>query len=656
MRHFSKYDLSTGERVYIERVNKKADFSSEKLKNNQKRKRRLIQDEDEKLRHNHLTGRDILLQELSEEETNSAPVQEKKETKIYRKHVFVPFSNPLSGFFPLLAFFFSLTFLLHGGTENPVAVPRDSNFNNTSAYNNTRVEAQLVVGIKENTRVVHFIRDNNDPRVVTKTYHIKNVDAYEFRDYLRQMVQAKRVGNTMLQQQYPGNQGQGNSTAATVSTPAVTTPVNAQTTYNPPAQLGSNTAVECLKYADGTGLLIVSAEEYRFKDHKNGMGIDSLVAFLDKPQMGAFLGTQTFFYIPKYVPAKNLLPLIQNVGMNISDVTEIWQGADAVTNDPDLNWLLFDVTNYSMPNIEKMLREYDKPIPQVRLTITVYEIYDEDDDKMGLDFQAWKNNEGVDFFSGGGRFRDNWSAVYGSGLMQTGSERTSFYNFNPKWNTRYIDFLASTGKAKVLHTGQLCIRNNTSAVLDRTTGIFYMDTSEQAPDTQISPDLGVNAYKLLSKLVDKVIKDDIPVAKGNIVKTEKSDSFGFSMKINNASVNLKETHFDVLLSNSSLIGFNSNGVPRIAKNNSLSLKISLPNSKNTFVIGGLKKQQIVESTNGIPFLCDIPILGYLFSTKSKSVKTAELVVMGQCSLIPADEMEKADPSSFHLNNTFAKKW
>ena len=127
------------------------------------------------------------------------------------------------------------------------------------------------------------------------------------------------------------------------------------------------------------------------------------------------------------------------------------------------------------------------------------------------------------------------------------------------------------------------------------------------------------------------------------------------MKISNASVNLKETHFDLLLSNSSLIGFNSNGVPRIAKNNSLSLKISLPNSKNTFVIGGLKKQQIVESTNGIPYLCDIPILGYLFSTKSKSVKTAELVVMGQCSLILPGEMEKAEPAAFWSNNPVAQK-
>ena len=101
MRHFSKYDLSTGERVYIERVNRKSDFSSEKLKTNQKPKRRLIQDEDEKLMHNHHSGKKILLQAISEEENSPAPVQEKKETKIYRKHVFVPFSNPLSGFFPL---------------------------------------------------------------------------------------------------------------------------------------------------------------------------------------------------------------------------------------------------------------------------------------------------------------------------------------------------------------------------------------------------------------------------------------------------------------------------------------------------------------------------------------------------------------------------
>ena len=84
-------------------------------------------------------------------------------------------------------------------------VPRDSNFGNTSGYDATRVNAWMNINVSGDTRELHFIRDNNDPRVVTKTYILKNVDAYEFRDYLRQMVQSKRVGNASVQQQYPGN-------------------------------------------------------------------------------------------------------------------------------------------------------------------------------------------------------------------------------------------------------------------------------------------------------------------------------------------------------------------------------------------------------------------------------------------------------------------
>ena len=137
------------------------------------------------------------------------------------------------------------SFFMAAGAEIP-GVPRDSNFNNTGGYDATRIEAQLLVDVKDSTKVVHFIRDNNDPRVVTKTYHIKNVDAYEFRDYLRQMVQAKRVGNTSLQEIYPGNDAAFPS-AATLAAPGITMPVAAQPTYAPQAQLGSNTAVECLK-------------------------------------------------------------------------------------------------------------------------------------------------------------------------------------------------------------------------------------------------------------------------------------------------------------------------------------------------------------------------------------------------------------------------
>ncbi len=523
--------------------------------------------------------------------------------------------------------------------QSVAGVPRDSNFNNTGGYGSTRVEAQLQVQVKEGMDTVHFIRDNNDPRVITKTYLILNRDPYAFRDNLRKMVQSKRVGNTTVQQEYPENTTGPN--VSTVSEAVVTTPANTQLTYHPALQLGSNTAVECLKFADGTGLIMVSAEEYRFKDHENGMGIDSLVAILDSPDMGPISGgTQTFFYLPKYVPARNLMPLIRNVGMNITDVTELWQGQDLVAYDPDLNWLIFDVNNYSCENIAKLLSEYDVPIPQVRLKITVYEVYRENDDKIGIDFQDWKNNEGADFFSGGGRYRNNWAAIYGVGASgrSYGSERTSFYNFNPKWNSRYIDFLVSIGKARVAHTGELVIRNNTSASFERTTQIFFMDTSAPVDGALTLPDTGVGPYELLSAIAGEALHkkgtvipgSDIPVGKGNALVVTGQSGFGFTMTVKNASVNLNETRFNVELNNSSLIGFTSSGAPRISRGNTVTQEISLPHGRDSFVIGGLRKQETVKSKTGIPWLMNIPVLGYLFCSESTSTKFAELVVTAQC--------------------------
>ena len=521
--------------------------------------------------------------------------------------------------------------------------PRDSNNGNTGGYDGTKVEAQLVVEIDKKTDTIHFVRDNNDPRVVSKTYLLKHGDAYEFRDYLRQMVQAKRVGNSSLQQSYPGNTATTPVQAEVSQT--ILSAANAQNGFNPVTQLGSNTAVECLKYVDGSGLLIVSAEEYRFKDSENGMGIDSIVAKLDNPALGALgSGSQMFIYMPEFVPAANLLPLIENVGMNVSDVTELWQGQDLVTADSELNWLIFDVSNYSCDNISKLLKKYDVPIPQVRLKIKVYEVYSENDDRIGIDFQSWKNNEGTDFFSVGGRYRNNWAAIYGGAgnlNREYGSERSSFYNFNPKWNTRYLDFLAAKGKANNLYSGELCLRNNTGGSFSRTTQIFFSDTSQSAADVLTLPDTGVGPYKLLSAIIKEAIAStrDIPVGKGNQQITTASSGYGFSMQVDNVSVNLKECRFKINLSNSSLIGFLSNGAPRIAKGNVVSQVVSLPFTESgTFVIGGLNKKEVVESSTGIPYLSEIPYLGYLFSSKSKSLKNSELIVVASCSWDSPEEL------------------
>jgi Flp pilus assembly secretin CpaC len=102
-------------------------------------------------------------------------------------------------------------------------------------------------------------------------------------------------------------------------------------------------------------------------------------------------------------------------------------------------------------------------------------------------------------------------------------------------------------------------------------------------------------------------------------------------------VGLKETRFTVQLNNTSLLGFQSNGAPRIAPGTQVIQNVSLPHGVGEFAIGGLKKQSQVTSRSGIPWLMDIPYIGYLFSSVSKSIKHTELLVVGQCSYdaIPA---------------------
>jgi hypothetical protein len=70
---------------------------------------------------------------------------------------------------------------------------RSKNVNPTSPYEKTQVQANILMNLDRDTDQFHFIRDNNDPYVVTKTYVLKNADPYEIRPFVRNDVMANRV-------------------------------------------------------------------------------------------------------------------------------------------------------------------------------------------------------------------------------------------------------------------------------------------------------------------------------------------------------------------------------------------------------------------------------------------------------------------------------
>ena len=82
------------------------------------------------------------------------------------------------------------------------------------------------------------------------------------------------------------------------------------------------------------------------------------------------------------------------------------------------------------------------------------------------------------------------------------------------------------------------------------------------------------------------------------------------------------------------INISGNEIP-IINTQEINTEITVPN-KSTVVIGGLITDNTTRNAGGVPFLSDIPVLGYLFSDTKKTKERDELIIMIQPSVIETD--------------------
>ncbi len=583
----------------------------------------------------------------------------------------------------------------------------------------SQVQTHLRLDLKEDVKEVHFVNTNNDPYVYTKVYFLKNADPYELRPYL-----IGAVG------------GYWDTANAYTTTSLQGRRIN----DNP-------TKVDCIKYMDGVGALIVSAEDYRFKPNgnENGMSIDEIVSILDQPKITSSSAQVFTLYFPKYQTAAELSTAINRVGLNGNTVVagvagtgnqwELDQGKDRVRTDSYLNALLFYTPAYSIKSFQEMLAQYDKPNPEVHVNYTIYEYDREIDSQIGNDFQAWKNGPGADLFSVAGRFTNGWDISNMNVARNYGIDNNAakYFNFNPKWNTKYLDLLAAKSQAKVLTSGSLSIFNNKvgsvmstiqyPTIIDGTTptstGITavstttFTTTSTTASGlvdrngvaiTGVTNGVSINAAKYAftqingngTAVTDYFYEFQLPdgagmtnangqglgtdvvcmattpftsltaitvgavalqttatttfVTSSNFEPTAfpmqkaptrvtsiaslgtNSTDYGFQLTIGatangNAPVLTvceTTTTVPITMVNTNLIGFTSNGAPRTSQSR-VSTVVVVSNKGEKFVVGGLDKEQVIRSANKVPYLGDIPGLGWALGNERETHKKSQIV-------------------------------
>ena len=459
----------------------------------------------------------------------------------------------------------------------PGGVKADANIP-SAGYGSSTVQTQLRVNVKDSDKAIRFVRTNTDPLVITKLYTLKHAEPYALRGYLLGVVKGTKVNGNPVQ-------------------------------------------VDAVKFNDGRGVILVSAEDYRFQNNGKGDSIDEIVAKLDQPNISYTSGRPLFIYCPKVNAAANLKGMVENVGASGRDF-EFAGGTDSLVVDGGLNALFVAAPFWSWDRIRTQLDQYDRPMPEIRLSYQLLEVSTENDDKLGVDFQSWKNNGGVDLFSVGGRYRNNWASTFAAGIDGSHSSRTDFFNFNPKWNSKYFDFLTSTGRAKVVTQGVIVAKNRRQSTVSVGTGLFY---EEQTPiaDTTVNDKIIPGRDKLPAEA-------NPPLEHGNTQTTKAANGFKFELDVTPV-VTGKASILPIKVSGTSLLGWNSDGTPRLNKS-AFETEIQVGNEGKDFVIGGIKRTNVIRSVSGLPLLKDIPVLGWIFSTETEPTRHSELVLIARAEI------------------------
>jgi type II secretory pathway component GspD/PulD (secretin) len=338
--------------------------------------------------------------------------------------------------------------------------------------------------------------------------------------------------------------------------------------------------------------------------------IESVVSALDKKWVQDFEdGSSAIYYRAKHRD----INYIDAVAFDAGTPDQSFRSIDTKNNA-----IYYHDDEGSIGGYMSIVEKVDVPPHEVMVDITVYEITEQDDSKLGLDYIAWKNGPGSNLFefvltgfSGKERFKHVSSIL--NPFVPARIANNGHNDLSVSANGRYIsanyfitaafmDFLAVTGNARVLTTGQLLAKSGTTGVFERIDEIVSF--SPTIPHDRILD------YSLADQKVGLRI-DVTPY-----IGTESLEA-------------------DITIDLSSMNGVTPQGLP-IINHRFMSSSVVLKDGQ-PYVLGGLKVASSTEQSAGIPILSDIPLLGYLFGGETETDRENRvMIVMTPTVIIGSD--------------------
>ena len=376
--------------------------------------------------------------------------------------------------------------------------------------------------------------------------------------------------------------------------------------------------------------------------------VDKIVAALDRSvakktaEDSTISGTglTRVSYSPKYRAAADLAKVINSTISSASGVLFI--------ND-ETNTIYWRDQDAAAKRTLKWLKKLDRPLPQVRVRVNYYELRDSDLKDWGFDYLAWTNGPGVNLLNVGYNAGElvvhelleavpyAFSSVWGMGGFFTA----------PQFDMSFIRCLQQSGNSNAVATASLMMINTPVGTKEDLLALRAIQSSNPATAPFIYRTSMTPEYQNIGKNVlgrtyvgKSNYEDENGVMHADPPKLELQvlNPFVCLDKVNGKE-NAGGVIFDYSLYFKSVVERGNTGA-ELSNSALFSGAATLAFGKEK-ILAIYEKENDVEQTIGLPILCRIPVIKYLFSTVTNIKERTYIVVSAEAALVDIESEKEA---------------
>jgi type IV pilus assembly protein PilQ len=283
-----------------------------------------------------------------------------------------------------------------------------------------------------------------------------------------------------------------------------------------------------------------------------------------------------------------------------------------ISKDTRTNSLIVKDTSQVIEKVKKIVELLDTQTPQVLIESKIVEVVERYTKEIGLDagglafgYDPFRANSGPTAAANSGSFSFASAPAAGTNIFGLNIGR-----FNRLLNLNFkLSLMESEEKAKIISSPKVITKNNVKAEIIQDENAFYQDSTTTG---EVTTTKWVAQTSKLSLSVTPQVTNDGSISMEVAVQ---KDSLGATFAV---------------------------GAPRPETKRVVKTQVLVDNGA-TIVVGGIYTYTTSESHSGVPYLQDIPLLGWLFRTKYNPDTTKkELIIFLTPRIINSEEAGLVD--------------